>query len=144
MIQYRDIIEAKELLGLPEPASMEEIKSNYRKLISKWHPDACNADINTRTEMTKKNYITRQKPSLLKKNPSSLETCFRLCLWRWQAAADLPGSNPISSPLPGLEACAVIRPCCRFRSGPNGILISSSKPPKSSWLMSPHVPRQRP
>jgi curved DNA-binding protein CbpA len=41
-IKSKDIIEAKNLLKLPERASMEEIKSNYRELIGQWHPDKCN------------------------------------------------------------------------------------------------------
>jgi len=44
MIKYNDIVEAKELLNLPERVSMEEIKSNYRKLIMQWHPDKCNGN----------------------------------------------------------------------------------------------------
>ena len=54
MIKYQDIIEAKELLNLPERASIEEIKSNYKKLINQWHPDKCNEDIVKCNEMTKK------------------------------------------------------------------------------------------
>ena len=40
-LKYKDIIEAKELLELPDRASMEEIKSNYRRLIGRYHPDRC-------------------------------------------------------------------------------------------------------
>lgn len=54
MIKYQDIIEAKELLNLPERASMKEIKSTYRKLISQWHPDKCNEDKDECNEMTRK------------------------------------------------------------------------------------------
>ena len=53
-IKYQDIIEAKELLNLPERASMEEIKSNYRKLINQWHPDKCKENDEKCNEMTKK------------------------------------------------------------------------------------------
>ena len=53
MTKYQDIIKAKELLNLPERASMEEIKSNYRKLINQWHPDKCNENIEKCNEMTK-------------------------------------------------------------------------------------------
>ena len=52
MIKYNDIIEAKELLNLPESASMAEIKSNYRKLIMQWHPDKCNGNNEKCNEMT--------------------------------------------------------------------------------------------
>ncbi len=40
-IKYKDIIEAKELLKLPDRASKEEIKLKYRELIAQWHPDKC-------------------------------------------------------------------------------------------------------
>jgi DnaJ-class molecular chaperone len=53
-IKYQDILEAKELLNLPDRASMEEIKSNYRELISKWHPDKCKEGHEKCTEMTRK------------------------------------------------------------------------------------------
>lgn len=54
MIKYQDIIDAKELLNLPERVSMEEIKSNYRKLIMQWHPDKCRSNNEKCNEMTKK------------------------------------------------------------------------------------------
>ncbi len=55
MVKYQDIIEAKELLNLPERASMEEIKSSYRRLVSQWHPDRCpDEDRDNYNEMTKK------------------------------------------------------------------------------------------
>jgi len=54
VIKYQDIIEAKELLNLPERVSMEEIKSNYRQLIMQWHPDKCNDNDDKCNEMTKK------------------------------------------------------------------------------------------
>ncbi len=37
--KYTEIDEARKLLGLPESATMAEIKKNHRKLIKKWHPD---------------------------------------------------------------------------------------------------------
>lgn len=54
MIKYNDIIKSKVLLNLPERASMEEIKSNYRKLMMQWHPDKCLDNIEKCNEMTKK------------------------------------------------------------------------------------------
>ena len=51
---YRDIIEAKVVLGMPEKASMAEIKTIYRKLIYKWHPDRCSRDQDKCNEMTRK------------------------------------------------------------------------------------------
>ena len=53
-IKYKDIIEAKELLNLPERASMKEIKSNYRELINQWHPDKCKENDEKCNEMTRK------------------------------------------------------------------------------------------
>jgi DnaJ-class molecular chaperone len=53
-IRYRDIVEAKDLLNLSERASMEEIKSKYRELISQWHPDKCNERDEKCNEMTRK------------------------------------------------------------------------------------------
>lgn len=49
-----DVMKAKELLGLPERASMNEIKSNYRRLVSRWHPDKCVENDNECYEMTRK------------------------------------------------------------------------------------------
>ena len=50
MSSSKEIAEAKELLGLPERASMAEIKTTYHELLKQWHPDrgqgdqaACNA-----------------------------------------------------------------------------------------------------
>jgi DnaJ-class molecular chaperone len=53
-INYSDIIEAKQVLNLPERASMEEIKSKYRELIRYWHPDTCCEDPEKCNEMTGK------------------------------------------------------------------------------------------
>jgi preprotein translocase subunit Sec63 len=36
---YQKILEARRVLGIPEQASLAEIKTKYRKLIKKWHPD---------------------------------------------------------------------------------------------------------
>ena len=36
---YQKILEARRVLGIPEQASLTEIKTKYRKLIKKWHPD---------------------------------------------------------------------------------------------------------
>jgi DnaJ-class molecular chaperone len=53
-ISYKEIIRSKNLLNLPEPASMEEIKSNYRELIRQWHPDKCRESVEKCAEMTRK------------------------------------------------------------------------------------------
>lgn len=49
---FEDINEARMLLDLPERATMEDIKSQYRALIQTWHPDRCKADKETCKEMT--------------------------------------------------------------------------------------------
>ena len=54
MNKYQKITEARKLLELPERATMEEIKSNYRKLVNKWHPDRCSENSDQCNEMTKK------------------------------------------------------------------------------------------
>jgi len=41
MINLREVEEARKLLGLPEEATLKEIKSAYRKLSLKYHPDKC-------------------------------------------------------------------------------------------------------
>ena len=41
---YDKIVWARNILGLPESATMHEIKDNYRRLINKWHPDKCFED----------------------------------------------------------------------------------------------------
>ncbi|CAN2041288.1 Molecular chaperone DnaJ [Candidatus Magnetomoraceae bacterium gMMP-15] len=54
MNKYQEITEARKLLELSEQATMEKIKSNYRMLLSKWHPDKCNENSDQCNEMTKK------------------------------------------------------------------------------------------
>ena len=41
MADFKQINEARELLGLEEDATMEEIKKAYRGLAYKYHPDKC-------------------------------------------------------------------------------------------------------
>ncbi|MDD4907613.1 MAG: DnaJ domain-containing protein [Candidatus Omnitrophica bacterium] len=41
MLNFRQIDEARKVLGLDEEASMEEIKDAYRNLALKYHPDRC-------------------------------------------------------------------------------------------------------
>jgi DnaJ-class molecular chaperone len=53
-MKYKDILEARELLELPERASMDEIKSNYRRLVSLWHPDRYRENKEKSEEMTRK------------------------------------------------------------------------------------------
>jgi len=54
MNKYQEITEARKLLELPERATMEEIKSNYKRLLSKWHPDKCRENNEQCNEVTKK------------------------------------------------------------------------------------------
>ncbi|MBN2060090.1 MAG: DnaJ domain-containing protein [Deltaproteobacteria bacterium] len=39
MSKFDEISKARKILELPEMATMAEIKSNYRRLLAKWHPD---------------------------------------------------------------------------------------------------------
>ncbi len=48
----KEIAEARLLLGLPERASMAEIKAACRKLLNQWHPDKCQGDPAECHEMT--------------------------------------------------------------------------------------------
>jgi len=41
MTRFRDIDEARKILGLGETASLAEIKRAYRTLSLKYHPDKC-------------------------------------------------------------------------------------------------------
>jgi len=49
--KYERITKARKLLELPERATMEEIKTNYRNLIRKWHPDRCKESKEKATKM---------------------------------------------------------------------------------------------
>ena len=37
--KYEEITKKREILDLPKSATMEEIKSHYKTLLKKWHPD---------------------------------------------------------------------------------------------------------
>jgi len=54
MSKYEEITEARNLLGIPERASMAEIKARYRCAVSKWHPDKCPESEQECREMTQK------------------------------------------------------------------------------------------
>jgi len=41
MADFKQIDEARKLLGLDEEATFEEIKKAYRRLAHKYHPDKC-------------------------------------------------------------------------------------------------------
>ena len=38
---YRALDKARRVLGLPEIATSEQVKSAYRKLVIQYHPDKC-------------------------------------------------------------------------------------------------------
>ena len=54
MKKYQKISEARKVLGIPEQATLSEIKAKYRKLIKKWHPDINQENKDQCDEMTKK------------------------------------------------------------------------------------------
>ncbi|MDD3296994.1 MAG: DnaJ domain-containing protein [Candidatus Omnitrophica bacterium] len=41
MADFKEIDNARKVLGLSEYAALEEINAAYRKLALKWHPDKC-------------------------------------------------------------------------------------------------------
>ncbi|MDD5495713.1 MAG: DnaJ domain-containing protein, partial [Candidatus Omnitrophica bacterium] len=41
MTEFREVDKARQVLGLGEDASMEEIKDAYRRLSLQYHPDRC-------------------------------------------------------------------------------------------------------
>ncbi len=54
MNRYQEIVAARQLLELPEAATMESIKSAYRTMLAKSHPDKCSEDQELCEEMTRK------------------------------------------------------------------------------------------
>ena len=54
MKRYQDITAAREVLELPETATMTSIKSSYRRLLAKWHPDKRGENEKVCNEMTRK------------------------------------------------------------------------------------------
>lgn len=53
-VKYEEIEKALNILGLPEKATLKQIKDSYRKLIVKWHPDKCRKDPKECKEMSQK------------------------------------------------------------------------------------------
>lgn len=39
MKKHKELTEAREILGLPEKSTRKSIKSAYRSMLAKWHPD---------------------------------------------------------------------------------------------------------
>jgi DnaJ-class molecular chaperone len=54
MSEYRKLLEAKNVLGLPERASLRAIKSRHRSLLARWHPDTSTENEETCTAMTRR------------------------------------------------------------------------------------------
>ena len=38
---YEEIKNAREVLGVPEKASIDFVKQKYKEALKKWHPDKC-------------------------------------------------------------------------------------------------------
>lgn len=49
---FREISEARKVLGLPEKATLTEIKSAYQSLVKQWHPDKNPGESEKCVEMT--------------------------------------------------------------------------------------------
>lgn len=54
MNKFEEISAARKTLELPETATLAEIKSNYRALLDKWHPDKCKKNKQECEEMTRR------------------------------------------------------------------------------------------
>jgi DnaJ-class molecular chaperone len=52
--KHQRITEARKTLGLSERATLEEIKTSYRQLLRRWHPDTSNEPKAKCEEMTAK------------------------------------------------------------------------------------------
>ncbi len=52
MNKFKEITDARKVLELSETASINEIKDNYRRLLSRWHPDKCLENKAECTEIT--------------------------------------------------------------------------------------------
>ncbi len=53
-MMYQDLYQAKELLHLSDTATMQEVKTNYRSLMNRWHPDKNSGNPEECEEMAKK------------------------------------------------------------------------------------------
>ncbi len=52
MHSFEEVMKAKTLLGLRDTASLAEIKTRYKSLMHKWHPDKHLDEIETATKMS--------------------------------------------------------------------------------------------
>ncbi|MGC8765796.1 MAG: J domain-containing protein [Brevinematia bacterium] len=50
---YEDITYAREILGVPEKATLNFIKKRYKELLVIWHPDKCKSDKEVCEEKTR-------------------------------------------------------------------------------------------
>lgn len=101
----QEIEKAVKILGLPERATLEEIKKIYIKLITKWHPDKCKKNPKKCQEMSRKiieayktlqdycqNYTYSFTPKDLRKEKSYEE------LWKKQFGEDPLWGYPRKKP----------------------------------------------
>ncbi|MFA5809013.1 MAG: J domain-containing protein [Thermoleophilia bacterium] len=51
---YQEINNAREILELPERATIAEVRANFKRLLNQWHPDKCSDDIVRCNDMTRK------------------------------------------------------------------------------------------
>jgi len=54
MSKFDEISAARKILDLPERVTMDSIKSSFRRMLAKWHPDKCEEDKENCAEMTRK------------------------------------------------------------------------------------------
>ena len=52
MSSFNQLMKAKTLLGIHDKATLSEIKTRYKNLMKKWHPDKHKDDIETATKMS--------------------------------------------------------------------------------------------
>lgn len=64
MADFKQINEARKLLGLDEIATLEEIRNRYKELVLKFHPDRCEEEDKKHCEEVIKN-INHAKDVLL-------------------------------------------------------------------------------
>ncbi len=75
MDNFKEIDTARKTLGLEEYASLEEIKDNYRKLSSKYHPDRCKEE--DKKECEEKFKMVSQAKDILVKYCSGYRYSFK-------------------------------------------------------------------
>lgn len=53
MPSFEEICKAREILGIPEKATLNFIRKKYKEALKKWHPDVCNENKKLCEEKTK-------------------------------------------------------------------------------------------